>query len=208
VGPAGEGSLTAIDEGGSHAGGFGADTVELVVGDEENFVEREVEFACGHFVRGSVRFESVGLGDRDHGIEGDAVMRSGGFQHVRIAVRQNSEFVVLTQAGEGRGDLGEGAQTLDGGDKGMYFFLCVGNAGAVHDLTDREVADLAVGDVVALQQGVDHGVFEMGAAPPGDEGVGIASPILGLEERGGEFAQTGLHVDDGAVLVEYAELYR
>ena len=38
--------------------------------------------------------------------------------------------------------------------------------------------------------------------PPGDETVGIAVPALLLEEGGNHFRQPGLHVDDGAILVE------
>ena len=84
----------------------------------------------------------------------------------------------------------------------------MGDAGAIHDLADGQVADLAVGRVIALQQRVDHRVFEVGAAPPRDEGVGIAGPGFCLQEQGGDVTQAALHVDHGAVLVEHAELDR
>jgi hypothetical protein len=132
-------------------------------------------------------------------------MGFGGFQHVRVAVGEHGQLVVLVEASEGLGDFGKSTQTLDGSHESADFFVRMGDAGAVHDLADGEVANLAIGRVVALQQSVDHRVFEVGAAPPGNEGVGIAWPVLGLEERGGEFAQASLHVDDGAVLVEHAE---
>ena|ERR1700733_14655595 len=59
VGPAGEGALAAVNEGGAHACGFGADTVELVVGDEEDLVEREVDLARGHFVSGACGLKAL-----------------------------------------------------------------------------------------------------------------------------------------------------
>src|ERR1700722_2431604 len=80
-------------------------------------------------------------------------------------------------------------------------------AGAVHDMGDRAVADLAIGRVLAMQQRIDHRVLEMGAPPPGHEGIGIAAPALRLQERGSDGRQPALHVDHRAVLVEHADLY-
>src|SRR6516162_5935764 len=45
----------------------------------------------------------------------------------------------------------------------------------------------------------------MGAAPPGDEGVGIALPSFAREKGSGDPDQAGLHVDHRTVLVEHAD---
>src|ERR1700753_3915986 len=58
----------------------------------------------------------------------------------------------------------------------------------------------------APEQGVDHRVLEVVPPPPGDEGVGVAAPSLGPQERRGDVAQTALHIHDRAVMVEHAEL--
>ena len=42
----------------------------------------------------------------------------------------------------------------------------------------------------------------MGAPPPGDETIRLAVPALGREKRCHGLDQAGLHIDDGAVLVE------
>ena len=69
---------------------------------------------------------------------------------------------------------------------------------------DRAMADLAIGRVLAMQERIDHRILEMGAPPPGHEGIGIAAPALRLQERRCDRDQPALHVDDRAVLVEHA----
>jgi len=102
--------------------------------------------------------------------------------------------------------LREGFQLLDLADQIFHLVPAVFDAGAVHDMGDRAMPDLAIGRVLAMQQRVDHRVLEMGAPPPGDERIGIAAPALGLQERRGNRHKSPLHVDHRAVLVEHADL--
>ena len=62
----------------------------------------------------------------------------------------------------------------------LTLHIAAGSHAAVWLAWRRAMADLAVGRVPAIAQGVDHGVLEMGAAPPGDEAVGRAGPGLAL----------------------------
>src|SRR5262249_60675890 len=64
------------------------------------------------------------------------------------------------------------------------------------------LADGAIGRVAAVDERVDHRIFEMGAAPPGDEAPRLAGPALAREEWRDELGEPALHVDDGAVLIE------
>jgi hypothetical protein len=56
-----------------------------------------------------------------------------------------------------------------------------------------------------VRQRVDHRVLER-APPPSDEIICVALPALALKEAGRGFAESTLHVDDRAVLVEHADL--
>src|SRR5262245_6127688 len=64
------------------------------------------------------------------------------------------------------------------------------------------MADLSVGRVATVAQGIDHRVLEVRAPPPGDEAVGITAPALLLQKRRDRLPQARLHVDNGAVLIE------
>src|SRR5262249_10561936 len=83
---------------------------------------------------------------------------------------------------------------------------CVGDSGAIHHMGDGAMADLAIGRVLAMQERIDHRILEMGAAPPGDERVGIAAPALRVQEWRRDRHQSALHVDDRAILIEHADL--
>jgi hypothetical protein len=56
--------------------------------------------------------------------------------------------------------------------------------------------------VPAIAQRVDHRVLEVGAAPPGDEAVRLAVPLLAFEKGRDRLGEPFLHIDDGAVLIE------
>ena len=75
-------------------------------------------------------------------------------------------------------------------------------------MTHRAKANLPVGRVLLVQQGVDHGILEMRAAPPGDEGTRVALPAFRLEIGRGGPGQSALDVDDRAVLIEHAHFER
>jgi hypothetical protein len=51
-------------------------------------------------------------------------------------------------------------------------------------------------------------ILEVGATPPGDEGIGVSGPALSLEEWCGDGAQAALHIDHGTILLEHAQLDR
>ena len=54
-----------------------------------------------------------------------------------------------------------------------------------------------------VAKGIDHRVFEVGPAPPGDEAVRLTVPAFILQERCCDFGEPFLHIDDSAVLVKY-----
>jgi hypothetical protein len=62
--------------------------------------------------------------------------------------------------------------------------------------------DLPVRRVPAIAEGVDHGVLEVGPAPPCDEAVRGAIPRFALAEGCHGLRQSLLHIDDGAILIE------
>src|SRR6266511_4099907 len=76
------------------------------------------------------------------------------------------------------------------------------------EIGHRSVTDFPIGCVLAPEQRIDHGVLEMRAAPPGDEGVGISLPPFGFQIGSGDLGEPGLHVDDGSILIEHADLDR
>ena len=74
--------------------------------------------------------------------------------------------------------------------------------GALQNDVHRAVANLAIGRVAPRAERVDHRILEMGAPPPGDELPRIDIDVALREERGRDLGQSGLHIDDGAVLIE------
>jgi len=57
-----------------------------------------------------------------------------------------------------------------------------------------------------VQQRVDHRILEMRPTPPGDELIGVAVPVFGLEEVDRDFPKSRLHVNDRPILIEHADL--
>src|SRR6202011_4328496 len=86
-----------------------------------------------------------------------------------------------------------------------HFFHAVGNARAFEHEGNGSLADLTIRGVLAPKQRVDHGIFEMGPAPPGDESIWITLPPFAREKGTDNLHQTGLHVHHRAVLVEHAD---
>jgi hypothetical protein len=144
--------------------------------------------------------------DRYHGIEGDAVVLLRLLQHVRVTVRQHHQPVARLQPRQRLRYFGERLEPFDAGDKPAHFRVRVCNARAREHAVGGEMADLPIRRVLPVQQRVDHRVLEVRAPPPGDEIICIALPALALEEAGHGFAESTLHVDDCAVLVEHADL--
>lgn len=52
----------------------------------------------------------------------------------------------------------------------------MGDPGAVQDVGDSPVPDLAIGGVAPGAEGVDHRILEMGPPPTGNELVRVALP--------------------------------
>src|SRR5262249_44643697 len=59
---------------------------------------------------------------------------------------------------------------------------------------------------LAVQQCVDHRIFEVRAPPPRHQRIRLAAPALALQERRHRLRQALLHIDHRAVLVEHADL--
>ena len=55
-----------------------------------------------------------------------------------------------------RDDVGKWLQRLDRGDQRADLVLCISEPAPVHHLRDRAMADLAVGCVTPIAQGIDH----------------------------------------------------
>jgi hypothetical protein len=134
------------------------------------------------------------------------MVRLRGLEHVRVTVREDNNPEGSAEAGEGRGDLRERAKLLDLGHQVAHLVQGVRDPRALENPGQRPVADLPVWGVLPLQEGIDHRVLEVHAAPPGHEGVGIARPALPAEVRGDRLGESRLHVDHGAVLIEHAHL--
>src|SRR5262244_2854251 len=82
------------------------------------------------------------------------------------------------------------------------------NAGALQRVGERYAANLTVGQMRAVQQRIDHRVLEVRAPPPGHQARWLTLPALGLEIRPYGCGEPRLHVNDGAVEVEHAQLHR
>src|SRR5262249_49372132 len=83
----------SVDERGPHAIGFCPDTVEGVIGDEENAGGVLPDDLGSPGVGLPMRLEIASLLDRDDMIERKADVRPGGLEHVAIAVRENRQRV-------------------------------------------------------------------------------------------------------------------
>lgn len=154
-----------------------------------------------------MRLERIGLSHRDHAIERDLVVLLRGLEHIGIAVRQHDELVFALQPRERLRHFRKRHQLLDLADEIAHVVHRVVDLRAVHHMGNCAVSDLAIGRVLAMQQRIDHRILEMGPTPPCDEGIRIALPALLCKERCGDFNQAALHVDDGAVLIEHADLH-
>ena len=175
-----------------------------MIGDEQAGGAVDADQFLGAGVSLPVRLEITRFLDRNDPVEGEADVRTGGFQHVGIAVRENHQLVAgEAQAVQRADDVGKRLQRLDAGDQMTDLVLGVAEAATIHHVRHGAVADLPVGRVAAIAQGVDHRVFIVGAPPPGDETVGAALPAFGAQEWLRQFGKAFLHVDDGAVLVEH-----
>src|SRR5262249_3826487 len=82
------------------------------------------------------------------------------------------------------------------------------NAGALQRVGERYAANLTVGQMRAVQQRVDHRVLEVRPPPPGHQARWLTLPALSLTIRPYSPDEPRLHVDDGAVEVEHAQLHR
>ncbi len=129
-------------------------------------------------------------------------MRHGCLQHVAVTIRQNHQLVAGLQCLQSSDDIRERRKPLDLRDKPLNLVAGVGDPGAVHDVRHRAVADLPVGSVAPVAQGIDHRIFEMSAPPPCNKLMWFAFPSLLFEKWRNRLGQAGLHVDYGAVEIE------
>src|SRR2546427_4892975 len=175
--------LASVDERGPHAVRLRSDTIEGVIGDEQNVGPLLAEDLGGFGVSLPVRLEIAGLLDRDDVIERKADMRPGRLEHVAVTIRENGELVSLgSKLFECRSHIGEWLELLDLAHEPPRFVRRVPDAAAIHHVRHRALSDLPIGRVPAIAQRVDHRVLEVGAAPPGDEAVRPAAPALALEK--------------------------
>ena len=164
--------LPAVDERRPHAVGFRADAIEGVIGDEEDARAIEADDLGCLGVGPPVRLEIPRLLHRNDVIEPKSDMRPRGLQHIAVTVREDRELVSPgPQLLECRDDVRKRFQLLDLGYEPAHLVLRVSDAAAVHDVRDRAMPNLPVRRVPTIAEGVDHGVLEVGAAPPGDEAV-------------------------------------
>src|ERR1700730_11253866 len=195
--------LAPVDKRGPHAVGFRSDAVEGVIGDEQDAGSILANNLRSLGIRLPMRLEIAGLLYRNDVVEPKPDVRRGGLEHVAVAVRKDRQLVSLgPKPLESGHNVGKRLELLDFAYEPARFILRVRNAAAIHHIRDGAMPDLAVGRVPAIAERINHRVLEVGAAPPSHETVGLAVPPFLLQKGRDRRNQSGLHIDNGAVLVE------
>ena len=81
------------------------------------------------------------------------------------------------------------------------------NASALERVGKRYPTNVAIRQVLAVEQRVNHGVLEVRPPPPGDQAPWLTTPALCCEIRPYGLGESRLHIDNGAVEVEHTELH-
>ena len=116
-----------------------------------------------------MRLEVARFLHRDDRSEGESHVRDGVIQHVAITVGKNGKTVATLESAQRLHHVGEGAQRFDLSHQPLGVFPRVSNTRTVHYLGNGSTSDLPIERVATVAQGIDHGVLEMRAPPPGDE---------------------------------------